>query len=277
MAEAESEKCSVQPDTSKNLYIEGQESELERSLRNDKDTRHILLIGIPGSGKSTFGNSLLGRKDFVAGCSTKSLTQKVFCGVGHRKGKEIVVFDTPGIEKDDENNKRALDILSKCFWCLSPGFHVVALVIALGRITKEHLTLLKELKRVFDNKCLKYLLVVFTRLDDLGDNSLERLIDEAEPVIKDLTKGGRYIGINNKAEGEVMENQLCDFFNKVESMYEKNDFECYTDSLFKESHELLKKKAKECGMSEADARTNLTPPEEQKEEVKKRFLPCTIL
>jgi len=60
-----------------------------------------LLIGLTGSGKSTFANSLCGENKFKTSNATESETSDVECFVTKFFGKpdeqEVIVVDTPGI------------------------------------------------------------------------------------------------------------------------------------------------------------------------------------
>ncbi|XP_062585774.1 GTPase IMAP family member 7-like [Saccostrea cucullata] len=217
------------------------------------EDRRILLIGIPGSGKSAFGNNLLAAKDvFESKCSLSVVTRNVKCGIGKWREKQLIIYDTPGIHRKTQGSEvdpknKFVKIMANLLLRLSPGFHILAFVISLEKLSEDTLFLLEKLKDLFREELTKYVLVVFTKADNLEKyQTIPSLIAETDKKIKDFVEKCDYVGINNKAtDKEEMEKQLQSFFEKVEQKIARNNCGCYTYGDFKKSYmyELLQEES----------------------------------
>ncbi|XP_063070464.1 uncharacterized protein LOC134461464 [Engraulis encrasicolus] len=202
------------------------------SLRSQMgDSHHLselrfLLLGIKCEGKSTSGNTILGREEFgTAGITAESVKQH-----GEVAGRHITVVEAPGWTKsttEDTPSMSKEDIELSVSLC-PPGPHALLLIIGvnrsftdkLRRSVQKHLELLGE--RVWSHT-----LVLFTRGDLLGDTPIDQHIEIGGESLQWLVEkcGNRYHVFNNKRRDDHM--QVTQLMKKIEEMVAANRGQCY--------------------------------------------------
>ncbi|KAJ8343330.1 hypothetical protein SKAU_G00306590 [Synaphobranchus kaupii] len=178
----------------------------------------IVLLGGRESGKSSAGNTILGREEFESGIRTAQCVKRQ----GEVAGRQVTVVDTPGwLTTYSVNGTRELDKqeIARSVSLCPPGPCALFLVIDVSsafRDTKrrsvvEHLELLSE--RVW-----RHTIVLFTCGDWLGDTTIEQHIETEERDLQELIEkcGNRYHVLNNEDRGDGT--QVTELLDKIEEM-----------------------------------------------------------
>ncbi|XP_068437177.1 GTPase IMAP family member 6-like [Clinocottus analis] len=193
----------------------------------------ILLLGLPGHGKSSSGNTIMGWEGFESGTGFNAVTTQSVSKTGVVEGRRIKVVDTPGFTGVSALTPRKLfEEIMKSLAMACPGPHGFILVVKIGRISESDIKLLKMLPKLFSPDALKHAMVLFTHADTLRRGQTIKEVVESNALVEELISicDKRYCVFDNTPRGNQV--QVRNLLDTINQMVTDNQGEHYTSERF---------------------------------------------
>lgn len=198
----------------------------------------LVLLGRTGTGRSSSGNTILGRSAFGVDASPCSVTSRCQRETGTASGRSVCVVDTPGFFHTRLAPREVMAEVGRCVGLTSPGPHAFLVTLQPGRFTPEERDALEWIKATFGPGASRFTVVLFTWGDQLQGKGVEDFLQGSNELAEwvSSSQGGYHVLDNrNQEPGQVME-----LLRKVDKMVEGSGGGCYSNEMFTEAERAVK-------------------------------------
>uniref|UniRef100_A0A673KBH5 GTPase IMAP family member 8-like n=1 Tax=Sinocyclocheilus rhinocerous TaxID=307959 RepID=A0A673KBH5_9TELE len=199
----------------------GPEPPPEMSAISSRPVIRILLMGRKGSGKSSSGNTILRERKFKL-----KMQDAEVCDAATQVGeKQVSVIDCPDLLDPDLNKEQLEEMKEQLVSQCSAGLSAVLLTVPLEKPLENEEEILDFIKCLCGPEFHKYIMILFTRGDELDALDEPQTIDEHLQNHEDIQRlvtecGGKFHCFNNRSKSD---DQVQELLQKIEGMMEEND------------------------------------------------------
>uniref|UniRef100_A0A8C8XSL7 AIG1-type G domain-containing protein n=1 Tax=Panthera leo TaxID=9689 RepID=A0A8C8XSL7_PANLE len=188
--------------------------------------------------------TILGSRDFESRVAPRAVISRCQKASKEWKGRKLLVVDISGLFDTKETLNTTCREISQCVLYSYPGPHAIILVIPVGRYTFEEQKTVALIKYVFGEPALRHLIMLFTRKDNLEEQSLRHVLADADVKLRNIISecGNRYCAFNNRASEAEKEAQVQELVELIEEMVQSNGGAYFTDAIYEDTEKRLKQR-----------------------------------
>lgn len=124
--------------------------------------------------------------------------------------------------------------------------HAIVFILQLGRHTQEEQQTMVLVKALFGEATMKYMIILFSRKEELEDQSLSDFLESVAVNLQSLIKdcGEHCCAISNSKNTDQAENeaQVQELVELIENMVQNNQGTYFSDAVYKNTVERLRRR-----------------------------------